>query len=401
MSAKMPRLIPWLLKPLTGLWLALAPIAVQSQDPVTELSRLQSSGAPTTIAELKTPIPGGETNIAVLLQPIRERTLAIDGAVNDHFPFTWHPELSSSFFEAWDTATRQHDIFDVLETAVECRYWVPLLDYSPESAQTFIDQLNKDTTWLRSMARVNIYRARMQLLAGDADAAALTALNTIELARLHPRFCLTDCLTCNTVQQMGLSSLGEVLQHSDEISLKTHQQIDDELAQHDSLEPFTQCLIGERVVGLQILRDQGVVGIFGIESYLKTLRMAIDESGKTIGQQPELIDPDEHGIHGALFEPAAQMARHSAHRSLALVRCLRIANQFRSSMVDGADLDKIDLPETTKTDPYDNQPLRVLEAEHGIVVYSVSRDRRDNGGKLLNDLNDDDLGFELLMIDKP
>jgi hypothetical protein len=55
------------------------------------------------------------------------------------------------------------------------------------------------------------------------------------------------------------------------------------------------------------------------------------------------------------------------------------------------------------TDPYDGKPLRYRRLDDGVVVYSIGRDGKDDGGKL--DRNDQlragiDFGFQLWDVNR-
>ncbi len=379
-------------------WLTIMGSAValgqEIRDATTELGRLKASGAPTRIADLKREIGATGTNAARILDPVREKWWAIDLAVADSFQFG-DERLSPRFLEAWESvADERRIVFAAVDQATRADVWMPRFLMQAETAGDVMEE--QESPWLRVLARVLMYRSRVRLQAGDADAAAQTALNIIRLARLHPQTGLAGYLNSNVIQQIGLGELGNVLTQSGGLSLDVHQAIEAELAQHDSLDGFTESLIAERVIGLQMIRDQGVVGLTRIEPYLKAMRMAIGESGKTIGQQPALLDPQEHGSTGGMLDPGLQMVRGSANRGLAMVRCLRIVNCLQGKMIDNPDLEKIDLPGDTKTDPFIDMPLVLRATDQGVLIYSVGRNRLDDGGEIRNQ---GDIGFRIPLRD--
>ncbi len=107
----------------------------------------------------------------------------------------------------------------------------------------------------------------------------------------------------------------------------------------------------------------------------------------------------------AMLFPAVAKASEASRRSQAGLRCAIVAvaaERYRLS--HGAwpgsldDLVKDGLLATVPTDPYDGKPLRWKRTPTGAIVYSVGRDRIDNGGNFNrgNVMADGaDFGFEL------
>ena len=280
----------------------------------TELQQLESSGAPTGLSDLKSERGDDQTDAGQILEPLRLTWEKIDMAVIDDFLFD-SPEVPPSFLKKWESvAAERKRVFETVDQAVDADVWTPRVNYTADSAQAFIQQLQDRSVTLRSLARVLMYQSRYQMHSGDADGAARTTLKLLKLSRMYPRFGMVGGVTCNAVEQIGLSALGQVLEQSDDLGVETHSAIETELALHDSLDKFTEALITERVIGMQMLRDQGVVGLVRVEPYLKAMRLAIDESNKTMAEQQALLDPQEHGVTGAMIDPAVNMLRGSSHR---------------------------------------------------------------------------------------
>lgn len=380
----------WLLFLLTGL--AVGPITLTAQDePQNELERLAASGDPQSFVDFTRELPEGAVNIARVLDPLQETWWEIDVAVAEKF--NWDQDTQSAEFrDAWESVRAQRQqVFEAVDEVVDEEHWLPRLNYDARTANEFTESQGEDLQYLRSLARVHQYAAIARLESGDAQGAARIALNQLKLARTYPRWNMTGFLAGNVMQQIALSSLGRVLETPVTLSTATHEAIEEELARHDSLQRLTECYRNERVFGLQSLRDQGVPGIFQVENYLKRMRQAIEESSKTIGQQPELL-PEGGAISAAMVDPGLSMVRESAHRGLAMVRCLRVANQLRSAMISEPDIESIALPETTRTDPYTDQPLTLRETEEGFVIYSFGRNRLNDNGQFLNNR---DIGLRL------
>ncbi len=372
-------------------------ITQESSSDSTELERLQASGAPVTFADL-TRVPGEDViNAESILNPVRVQWVAIDSAVASKHAFGAERQ-SDEFLSAWDSVAEQRkQVFAAVDEAAEADVWLPSVNGNAPTAQVFIDELQEDSAYIRSLARVLMYRSSVQIGAGQHDEAARTALSLLKLARLYPGFGMMNFLNHSAMQQVGLSTLGLVLKTSAGLKMTTHEAIDAELARHDSLTALTNCLIYERVIGLQLLRDQGAVGILRVEPYLKAMRIAIAESGKTIGEQAELLDPKTHGVTGAMLDSGAKRVRGTAHRGLANVRVLRVINRLRSSMLDSMELASVDLPEASRMDPFTDRPLVMRRTDQGMLVYSLGRNRLDDGGDFIRR---QDVGIQISLEDE-
>ena len=358
--------------------------AGQQDEPAreTEMQRAEASGAPLALADLRPEPEEGSINAAEILQPVRQNWIDADMAVIDLFDFEGG-ELSPGFLEAWKgvEADRQK-VAEAVAKAVEADVWIPDFNYDAPTSQEFVQQIQDQSVDLRSLARVLMYEAHYQVQQGESDEAARTSIRALQLVRLYPRLGLIGGTASNAVQQISLTALAHVLARADDLDLDTHQMIDNELKLHDSLESLRDCLISERAIGLQMLRDQGVVGLARAESYLRAMRSAIELADQTIGQQRRLLDPGEHGLTGGMIDPALNMTRDSSNRVLALTRCLRIANQIRSTMVNSLDVEEVDLPEESKQDPFTDELLIVRETGDGFIVYSRGSNRQDDGGDI-------------------
>jgi hypothetical protein len=134
--------------------------------------------------------------------------------------------------------------------------------------------------------------------------------------------------------------------------------IRDELERHDTLADFKKCFDSERVLGLQLIKEQGIVMAFRIEEYLRFIHECQENSNKTIAEQAELLDgATSEGSTAAMIYPAIQLSRGAALRKLSQVRCLRLLIELNQQTNDQPSLDDIKLPVSAATDPISGNPL--------------------------------------------
>ena len=83
-----------------------------------------------------------------------------------------------------------------------------------------------------------------------------------------------------------------------------------------------------------------------------------------------------------------------------MMRCLRVLNQLRARQVATRDvaIDSLGLPQDVTVDPYNGKPLTVRNTDKGWLVYSIGKDRKDDGGKL-DDLSDIGVGPPEMMAE--
>lgn len=111
-----------------------------------------------------------------------------------------------------------------------------------------------------------------------------------------------------------------------------------------------------------------------------------------------------------LLAPAVTKVSQASLRHQAQLRCLHVAlaaERYRlkhSKWPDSLmELVAEKLIDSTPLDPFDGKPLRIKRVEDGLLIYSVGRDRKDDGGKFDRKQSwqaNHDLVFQLFDIDK-
>jgi hypothetical protein len=338
-----------------------APLAAQepaASEP-TELQRFQQSGKPRSLADLKPDEVPDEKNAAWWLARAQAGYKAIDSRLAESFQFD-EPCDQEFIDEYQDVVSRFPQTFEWLQRAVEAPQHVPLTGrFDADNAKDFLEA--HDSSSMRSVARVLMYRSAVELAEGRSAEAARSALAMLQLSRLaNAWFGLSGHLTRLAVRGMGLHALEKVVRAGkldDPVLLESLQA---ELTRLDTLDEFQACFDSERVIGLQLMRDQGVVfAATQVESYLKFMRLIQQHANQTIATRPQLLEEDiPLSFSGASLMPAVQQVRKAAHRHLTHVRRLRIEVAFLQSPM-ATDMAQLDLPESVMTDPVSGERLVV------------------------------------------
>jgi hypothetical protein len=126
----------------------------------------------------------------------------------------------------------------------------------------------------------------------------------------------------------------------------------------------------------------------------------LEELQKSLGKEPLLVRE---------LLPATEKIAEAERRTRALLRCAAAglaAERYRRKhgrWPDGLDDLKGEFLPGVPLDPYDGKPLRYRKDGEGIIIYSIWKDRQDNGGdrEKLNTYKDGtDVGFRLWDVDK-
>jgi hypothetical protein len=81
------------------------------------------------------------------------------------------------------------------------------------------------------------------------------------------------------------------------------------------------------------------------------------------------------------------------------MRCFRILNALQAYKEENdreaESLDDLDLPASALVDPFDGKQLKLKKTDEGWLIYSVYRNRKDDGGRLepMDDVGVAPLGY--------
>lgn len=335
--------------------------SVWAQDkvtPLTELELLQLSGKPITLTDLHPEPVDDSDNAAVWLARADAGRLAIDMALAESFNFD--ATLTEAFIKKYQATIADHpDTYDWIHQAAATGQYVPQSSFDQRSFEEFFKV--HDPSVMRSYARVLMYRAAVELAEGRTDPAVRSVVAMLQLSRLpNCYFGMQGFLTRKALQGMGTAMLSQVIDTGKVTESELLKEIQNELANHDSLDDLVATIDSERVMGIRLMRDQGMV--IRIESYLRTMRLVQERLAETIAERPALFADDDdarpQGVTAAQLMPGIQQIRSVAHRQLDQIRRLRIQVAFLQNP-DARSIDDLDLPATSKTDPRTGEPLVV------------------------------------------
>ncbi len=364
--------------------IALAAFWLKQTTTRDQLAKLKAQGMPVSISDLADVEQQPHASSASLKDELsgllEADTLFSQAELND-------PDSHGDLIDAYQHIAKQHPVlFKQLAELADAESLSPGLDYHQEPGE-FMEQLMLRCKTLRSIARVLNSRCTVQLATGDFDEATRTALSILKISRKSDQLpTLISFLTLTAVQGIGLHALNDCIQ-TGQLSAQVQEEIENELVLQDTLRRFKSALITERAFGITMIEEQGLLALFQLGGYLTALQSQIDTAQELIC---EVDFADDKSTAAALVLPAIHQSRSAANRMLALVRALRIINEFNRSLINEPTLEDLNLPAPSKIDPFSGDQLIVKRSDDGWTVYSVGRDKHDDGGSLERD---QDFGF--------
>jgi hypothetical protein len=380
---------------------------------------IRAAGDPASIADLKpAPVPDDE-NAAAALASLDDQ---LDAFANDHGKFFKDPvgvdyertvadgkTPTADQLAAIRAILDKHAALDVgLSKAATCSVYAPIGDYSLNS-QKFLDAQLKRMTHLRTAARYLRWQMDVLTADGHADQAIERGVEMLQLAHLaESEPLLTHYLVTIAIRGAAAESLYDALA-AGPISRELHAALDEELARVEEPGRLGRVSHTERAFSIDAFDDManqsGPLGAplgrlllsrhrDGVLDYYDEILNIIDAPWYIGNSQFSTIGayaPARFGPLAATLSPSFQAVYDAHNRDVAVMRSLRIFMALRqfaeSNGRDASGLAELKLPRGVTIDPFDGQPLRLKHTPEGWIVYTVYRDRKDDGGDF-SGLND-------------
>jgi hypothetical protein len=376
------------------------------------IAAIRAAGDPASIADLKpAPIPD-DKNAAAVLASLDDQ---LDAFAKDQGKFFKDPvgvEYEKTLADGKPPTADQLDairaILDKhaalaagLTKAAACEAYASIGDYSLNS-QKFLEAQLTRMTQLRTAARYLRWHMDVLTAEGQADQAVARGVEIMKLARLaESEPLLTFYLVTIAVRGGAAESLYDALS-AGSISPQRRSELNAELAHIAKPGRLGRAVRTERAYSIDAFDDManqsGPLGAplgrlllsrhrDGVLDYYDEILKIIDGPWylsrapfSTIGVRATT----KFGPLAGSLVPALQAAFDAHHRDVAVVRSLRIFVALRefadANGRDASGMAEIKAPLYFTMDPFDGQPLRMKHTPAGWIVYSVHRDRKDDGG---------------------
>jgi len=369
------------------------------------LKTLRDAGDPVQLMDLaRAPIPP-EKNADVYFRRAVPDLEAMQKELQAWYPNTGYPTETLSptdqkrleiLFNAYP------EVIPLLEQAADCPDNDPQLDGTlPTSG--FLETCLERQSSHRIPYRVLRARSMLLLSQGRNNDALASQVLVLRLARHWRREPLIlGYLVTAVCESVAMAGVNQVLQ-AGPVSPSARQALDAELALHDNMEGLNWALRSERAYTLSMVRELRSSGSFlmtrGLwnDLMLRFLELYDDALKDTsrpyaeVASRKNAASRPRGGLNplGTLvthLEPSLVAYREPAERTRALVRSLRLLNALQVRVPPDSDrvpkLTDLGLPAGATIDPFNGEPLKVKKLPAGWTVYSVGKNRVDDGGKL-------------------
>lgn len=377
------------------------------------LAAMRAAGEPVTLADIASPLFPAERNAYTYLMQAEPQLKAIETAVGaaetaaGPRPSEQSPP-APSVQAAKRAALAQHaKVIELLDKASRCPAYSSGLTEQDIRDLSMIDSVQVK----RSAARALTYHAEIALENGDPQTALRDCVILLRLSRLFDADpAMVNYLVALAVRGMAVDTAHRTLR-AGPLPADLHQQLDQELAQHDLVKSYRQMLSTERAYGIQMfdvmVETNPLLRLWTIasdqNSYLDYMGLAIDRADRPYADSQsraklgQIIDSAGHFTH--LVAPALGAASYANYRMTAQLRALRVLNALvqQPAEADASQvLAQLGLPVDATTDPFSGKPLLVRKIPEGWIVYSVGGKLADDGGMKLGHETDKNVGLSPL-----
>ena len=368
------------------------------------LKALRDAGDPVQLMDLaRAPIPP-EKNADVYFRRAVDDLDAMQKELLAWYPKTGYPTetLSPTDRERLETLFDAYPkVIPLLEQAADCPDNDPQLDGTLPTSR-FLEPFFEHLAKHRLPYRVLKARWILLLSQGRNDDALASQVLVLRLARHWRREPLIlGYMVTAVCESVAMEGVNQVLQ-AGPVSPSARQALDAELALHDNMEGITWAIRSERAYTLSAVREfpgarfwltrgfSNDMMLRFLELYDRVLKdtsrpYAEVASRKNATSRPR-GGPNLYGALASLLEPALGACRDSAERTRAMSRSLRLLNALQVRVAPDSDrapkLTDLGLPAEATIDPFNGKPLNVKKLPEGWTVYSVGKNRVDDGGKL-------------------
>jgi hypothetical protein len=396
-----------------------------------EVTRLEAAGHPTTYDDLNRPhraADGAADTTSFWLaaltsfDPMRMNKQAKgipyvgdgDPAMLPSNPDSDDLRAAEEFLAAFD-ATLQATLLAASQRG-ECRFPVEFQDDG--------NLLTPDAQNIRSLVRLLALNVHVQAIRGETGKAldSLLAMYAASEALSHQQTILEHLIRLSTLG----SALSQTQLVINELELTDEQlaRLAAQLAGMDLQASFTRGLIGERALVYQQLDRTGPLNRTAArDEHLKVMRQAIDFSsqpphvGRTnlqaLSARYGSVPPGTSPLHANKYVLVALMfpsltasfdayATAVAHRDtlvtgIAAQRYNQKTGRFPAQLTDLVP----DYLPSIPLDPFNGQPLHLITQGNALLIYSIGRDNKDNGGQTSTDNSPDPDIVVRIKLNKP
>ena len=364
------------------------------------LTKLREQGVALTLDDLQAERLDEDDNAQTWIRRAKPHTEALDKLLRDYQgseEFATFTPTAEQIVLLEKAFAEHAEAFDLYVKAANCSGlqsdW-RIGDQPSKSLQVNMD----DCAGARSIMRHCAARAGLLMVQERFDEALQLGLQMLKFSRAveHQPMVIGHMvgIACRYISLNVLVSVFERTPLTDE----QRGEIDQALAECESVDSFRHALASERIYGLAAFRSEifggpvqsMVVWTFKFDAceYLDMIA-AFDgwsaESRHAIVSKLDDLLKSEAGPLTMLSKSALLQIRLLHDRALTRVRCVRFLNalqrDYGASIPTETTFDELPGSGESRQDPFSGHPLKVLVTDDEVVVYSVGENGTDEGGR--------------------
>lgn len=378
-----------------------------------KMAALQAAGEPTSLAELApAPIPDA-LNVAAQLDLLageveefgKDQTAWLNrtplGKAYEESQADANPLPTAEQAAAMREILNKHSSLGAgISRAAALDVWASRADYTTTTI-AFIQQLSLPRIQsFRQIARFAAWEMAVLARENNGDQAVRRGIELLRLARQFQREpTLVAYLVAIAVRGVAIESIASVID-LEGVTMETRSALDEELSQADTLQPLVDTMRAERAYNLQVV-DELVDDSLASRLFLRKARSSLAVIDWFEGALPAVGKP-WHELRaqpgasaafnmpegaGEIVEtalPAVTASYDAANQNLAMVRALRVLNALYAYAdehgEEASGLESLGLAPEAMVDPFSGKPLLLKRTKAGWIVYSVGRNKKDDGG---------------------
>lgn len=294
-------------------------------------------------------------------------------------------------------------ILELIDKAVECPEYESGLDLNA-GIKAFEESVLEQIDALRAVMRVLSGQARQQIANGQQEDAACTCRKMFRICRHFDQVPSLECYLAATKCRLAAVNKANQAMRIGSLPVAVRDDLEAELARHETDEPYQTALITEYAYALQSFREFGSdTSSYNHEPPWMTgdprrhfghFDVALSQSGFPYGEACRAmakyslqVNPNQ-GIC-PVFTPLAPTL-YAACELRTQLRALRILNVLhRQPCAAGSTLPQLSdlaLPPIAIIDPYNGGPLHLKQRPGGWLIYAVGTNLHDDGGRLPDEM---------------
>ncbi len=377
----------------------------------SRLVELRSKDMPTSISELQSENVVDAENIAVQIEPLRERLAQFDRESFGFFQTPVGKEIevrwekgealqAEQLAEVMDMLAGYAVLLEELERIAKLRNYASILD-NRVSQEEFLEHNLSNVEPMRQIGRLLDKQMKVLVELDNPDAAVALGIDLMRLCRHRENEpSLVSYLVVIACRSVAIGGLNRALRH-DALSSEMQVRLMEELELQKEAPGIQHAMQSERALGLDILASwrEGGAGKFIGWYYTNWQCEFVDFYDECLpifdlpwceGKEKFEAIP-KNSIAVQMSAQGMLSTYDASSRDLATRRCLAILNALKMYEIEHGEeangLSDLSIPESDTLDPYSGKPLIVKRMEKGWAVYSVQLNGVDDNGKM-DDLSD-------------